>query len=76
MIVGVVVFILGIAFGGAAVVVNQRMVDYRTEKLRRRNEKLLEKIHVDRIEYERSRAYRRGFCEGEKAAKAKTITEE
>lgn len=64
MIVGLILFVLGASFGGCAVVVNQRMVDLQTDKLRRKNEKLLEKIHRDRIVYERSNAYRKGYRDG------------
>lgn len=64
MIIGLMIFVLGASLGGCAVVVNQRMVDLRTDKLRRKNEKLLEKIHCDRIVYERSCAYRKGYRDG------------
>ena len=67
MVGGILVFLLGVTFGGGAVALNQYMVDIRTEKLKRRNDRLLEKIHEDRVEYERSRAYRKGYYEGAKS---------
>ena len=62
MIVGIILFILGSAFGGLAVYINDRMVELRTEKLQKINDRLNRKIHEDRVEYERSEAYRRGYA--------------
>jgi len=61
---GIIGFVLGTMVGGGVAVLNQRMVDLRTEKLARENQRLQEKLHRDRVEFERGRAYRMGFYEG------------
>lgn len=62
----VILFLLGVVVGGLAVIVNDQIVNIRTEKLEKTNRQLREKIHVDRIEYERNKAYRKGYLEGSK----------
>ena len=64
--VGMLIFVLGMGVGGCAVALNQRMVDIRTDRLARENRKLQEKLHRDRVEFECSRAYRRGYFAGSK----------
>ena len=66
-----IMLILGMVLGGLAVVINDRIVEERTERLRRENRKLMEKIHEDRVEYESAAAYRRGFRNGLNREKAK-----
>lgn len=67
MILWVLVFILGVLMGGCIVAINQYLVDLRTQKQRREINRLREKIHHDRVEYEGNKAYRRGFAEGFKS---------
>ena len=62
----VILFLLGVVIGGLAVIINDQIVNIRTEKLEKANRQLREKIHVDRIEYERNKAYRKGYLEGSK----------
>lgn len=69
MVAGLILFIIGAIVGGVAVIINQRMVELQVEALEEENEKLLEKIHKDRVEYERARAYRKGYFEGSKEVK-------
>ena len=67
MVVGLVLlFLLGVVLGGLAVIINDQIVNARTEKLEKTNRQLREKIHADRIEYERNKAYRKGYLEGSK----------
>ena len=61
MILLMAMFILGSAFGGIAVVINDYIVEIRTGKLERENRRLQAKIHRDRVEYEKDRAYRLGW---------------
>lgn len=70
MIGGMIVFILGTLFGSGAFIAVYRMFMVQIEKLRRRNEKLLETIYKDRVKHEFTRAYRKGYYEGEKHIKA------
>ena len=70
MIGGMIVFILGTLFGGSTFVVIYKMFVTQTDKLRRRNEKLLEEICKDRVKHEAARAYRKGYHEGRKAQKS------
>ena len=67
MILWVLVFILGVLMGGCVVAINQYLVDLRTRRQRREINMLREKIHHDRVVYERNKAYRRGFMEGFKS---------
>lgn len=60
MIAGLILFLIGAGVGGTAVVINDRMVSLRVAELEKENRRLQEKIHKDRIEYERARFYRKG----------------
>lgn len=70
MIGGMVVFILGAGFGSGAFILIHKMFVDQTDKLRKRNEKLLEEICKERVKHESARAYRKGYYEGEKAQKS------
>ena len=62
----VILFLLGAIFGGIVVVINNQIVNIRVAKLEKTNRQLQDKIHVDRIEYESAKAYRRGYRDGKK----------
>lgn len=70
MIAGMLIFILGALFGGGAFVVLYRMFTTQIEKLRRRNDKLVDQANARHVELERSRAYRKGYYEGSRAKEA------
>lgn len=61
MITCMILFIIGCLIGGIAVGINDWLVDVRTARLEKENRRLQEKIHRDRVEYERDRAYRAGY---------------
>lgn len=63
---GVLLFTAGVAVGGGAVIFNRRCVANETSQLRRENEHLKSSAWKDRLEYETSRAYRKGYREGQK----------
>ena len=67
MIAGMLFFILGAIFGGSAFAVMYRMFTAQIERLRKRNDKLVDQANAEHVELERSRAYRKGFYEGSKA---------
>ena len=61
---GIALFTFGIATGGGVVVFTQRVVKNQTAQLRRENEHLKESAWRDRLEYDKHRAYARGYKDG------------
>lgn len=61
---GIVLFTLGVATGGGLVIGNRVAVQRETAQLRRENEHLKTSAWKDRLEYETTRAYHRGYKEG------------
>lgn len=61
---GIVLFTLGVAAGGGAVIFNQKCVRDQTSQLRRENEHLRESAWLDRVEFVKHKAYQRGYRDG------------
>lgn len=64
---GIVLFTVGLAAGGGAVMFNRWCVDSKTAQLRRENEHLKSSAWKDRLEFETERAYRKGYKDGRKS---------
>ena len=61
---GIVLFVAGLAAGSGLVIANRVNVQRETAQLRRENEHLRTSAWKDRLEYEASKAYRKGYQEG------------
>jgi len=70
MIGGMIVFILGALFGCGAFITVHRMFVEQTDKLRKRNEKLLERSCDDRVKLREAVAYRKGYYAGRDSKKS------
>lgn len=61
---GILLFAAGIATGSGLVIANRMNVQRETSQLRRENEHLRNSAWQDKLEYEYSKAYRKGYREG------------
>ena len=61
---GIVLFMAGVATGSGLVIANRVNVQRETAQLRRENEHLKNSAWQDKLEYEYTKAYRKGYHDG------------
>ena len=67
---GLILFIIGAIFGACAMAINQNVIEAKTERMLKQKEKLLGQVQNDWVEFEKYKAYRRGYTSGsQKGAK-------
>ena len=63
---GILLFVAGITVGGSAVAYNHYSVQRATSSLHKENDHLKEGAWMDKLEYETSKAYSKGYKEGQR----------